>query len=241
MRDREDRVKWASGWTMKDNMLAPNYVAQSYMFKHEPFLGNSFINLCIQDARLLRRSCSVPGLMKAPHIFAGNDTCPVRPDSLDQACQPSPEATSQAVKGASEARTNAQKCEKGNPDLRGTPQDFTTVIIRNLPVHCDQVGVQCALLKAGLGGTYDYLYVPLRFHDGSCQGYGFINFVTHQLAATFMAQWQGHRAFCTPSHRKPLAVDVASIQGVVALAERSSLRCARNPRFRPLVNREIAT
>eukprot|EP00971_Amphidinium_carterae_P337643 6474551-Amphidinium_carterae.1 len=44
-------------------------------------------------------------------------------------------------------------------------------MLRNLPMGLDQAGVHMVLKGAGYHGAYNYLYVPARFHDGTCLGY----------------------------------------------------------------------
>mmetsp|Transcript_57637 Transcript_57637/g.134907 ORF Transcript_57637/g.134907 Transcript_57637/m.134907 type:complete len:200 (+) Transcript_57637:82-681(+) len=198
MSDGPDGVASASRCTMKDHLAAPNYVAQSFMSRREMPLDNTFINLCVQDQQLMRRSKSVPCCVEAPVEAPDVDAC------------------------------HNEKFQ--------APSDFTTLIISNLPVNADKACIQAGLRDIGFHGSYNFLHVPARFKDGSCRGYCFINFVTHRTALKFKGKWQGHRMFCGPWHRKPLAVDVAAVQGVDALMMKSGGN-VRNPKFRPYIAR----
>jgi len=228
---------------MQFHRPAPNCAQHSFMCKRRGSLGNTFINLHVPQ-QLARRSGSAPCSLSAPQHASVTRVLAVT--VLERAAllrraqrQGCTFATGQdKLTDDLAEKTSARADSRMNPpkarcDARSrTSSDFTTIIIRNLPVSADQAVVQTALTDAGLDGTYDYLYVPVRFNDGTCHGYGFINFTTAEIAAAFLKQWRGNRVFCHAWHRKPLAVDVASIQGRAALVARNSKQVARNPRFR---------
>mmetsp|Transcript_32712 Transcript_32712/g.74774 ORF Transcript_32712/g.74774 Transcript_32712/m.74774 type:complete len:261 (+) Transcript_32712:65-847(+) len=237
--------KCASIWTTSDCMCAPNFVTRSFVCKRGSSLDNTFINLCVQDKQLLRRSGSTPSVIEASCRASADDEPTSSPESSRQDGFLAQE-TIYTVEEQTEVNNHppptsvSKAClgDNGNPtDSRGKAADFTTLILRNLPVDASQASVQFVLRDAGWHGTYDFLYVPARFRDGSCHGYGFVNFSTHQIAFEFMNQWNGNRIFCGPCHRKPLIVDVASTQGIDALMDRRSMRNVRNRLFRPYVAR----
>eukprot|EP00971_Amphidinium_carterae_P022902 451755-Amphidinium_carterae.1 len=127
------------------------------------------------------------------------------------------------------------------PVHAGPCKRFTTVIVRNLPMHVDQSRLHSALQDVGLDGTFDYLYVPVNFDTGCPRRYGFINFITHQLAVQFCE----FISVTLPStlfpeisgHQKALRVEVASAQGIQALIAQSSIKKVRNPNLHPLIFR----
>eukprot|EP00971_Amphidinium_carterae_P319473 6349181-Amphidinium_carterae.1 len=172
-----DVVQHASAMSMQFHSPAPNCETQSYLCKRESNLDNTFVNLCVPPLRPLRRSVSAPCLLAAQEDHASSNSVP----------------------------TSAERSVEQAPRNGVSQAHFTTVIVRNLPVDVDQVNVHRALKVAGFANTYDYLYVPARFIDGTCLGYGFINFMTHELAAAFMQSWQGSTLYVSSWHKKTLA------------------------------------
>eukprot|EP00971_Amphidinium_carterae_P325345 6455579-Amphidinium_carterae.1 len=174
-----DEVESASALSLALHIPAPNVETQNYLCKRRSPLDNTFINLRWPHRQDSRRSQSAPCSLRVLQ-----DPAPVTP-------KVSPSEVAQRM----------------HKDAAKAVPDFTTVIIRNLPEYIDQAGVQMALANAGFEGKYDFLYVPMRFKDGTCQGYGFINFKTPLVAAEFEKRWHGSKVFCGYGHKKALAVD----------------------------------
>merc|ERR1719171_134021 len=82
-------------------------------------------------------------------------------------------------------------------------------MIRNIPMKCSQ---QTLLERWAPDGSYDFLYVPFSFERKKNLGYGFINFVAHELAAKFIESNQGAMLPGSQS-RKPLECTWAEVQG----------------------------
>mmetsp|Transcript_15125 Transcript_15125/g.34424 ORF Transcript_15125/g.34424 Transcript_15125/m.34424 type:complete len:231 (+) Transcript_15125:95-787(+) len=216
-----EKVKQASVLTMQLHVAAPNCVSQAYMSKRSATADNTFINLHLPCEPRVRRSTSSPCFHSVLR-------------KASAAAEPTITMSAAAEKGTHvEGDASHDACCDSQD--HAILSRFTTVILRNLPVHVDQAGVRRCLEEAGYGGSYDYLYVPARFKDGSCHGYGFINFSSQKVATTFMRKWDRSRIFCGPWHRKPLSVDIAAVQGMDALMERNPMRQVRNPRFRPYI------
>mmetsp|Transcript_56206 Transcript_56206/g.131622 ORF Transcript_56206/g.131622 Transcript_56206/m.131622 type:complete len:238 (+) Transcript_56206:79-792(+) len=225
-----DAVRHSSAGTMEFHMPTANNVARSYMCQQKSALGNTFINLCVPDSRVLRRSASAPG-----PLADSVDLDPTEPwqKTEDERRVDSTQNSSHRV---AQDKACGDDCspERGSGKIQNVP-DFTTVMLRNLPMGLDQAGVHMVLKGAGYHGAYNYLYVPARFHDGTCLGYAFINFIAPSVAAAFLRLWSGSAIFCDRLHRKPLVVEIAGVQGVAALLTRNGKRQARNPRFRPYI------
>eukprot|EP00971_Amphidinium_carterae_P245003 4864521-Amphidinium_carterae.2 len=147
-----DRVKCASRCAMKDYAPTPNCAAQSYMFRCQSPLDNTFINLCVQDQHLMRRCRSVPCIVsaevEAPSLVA--NPYKLNPGGISVAANPKKTV----------AVLDLEARHGNGLEVQEAPSDFTTVVMRNLPVHTDKAGVRVALQDTGFHRAYDYLYVP---------------------------------------------------------------------------------
>merc|ERR1712093_649541 len=52
----------------------------------------------------------------------------------------------------------------------------TTLIVKNLPVGCTHNELRRMLDEVGLGGLYNFIYVPFDFKKNVILRYGFVNF-----------------------------------------------------------------
>jgi len=114
--------------------------------------------------------------------------------------------------------------------------DYTTLMVRNLPLDLVQSVLALEVDKSGFAGQYDFLYMPSSFGTGLGKGYAFINFVSTSLATAFGELWHGSCRFSTSSCK--LKVIVASLQGLEANVKRwdtSKMRRIRNVSHRPIV------
>lgn len=60
--------------------------------------------------------------------------------------------------------------------------DWTTLLLRQLPLHATGQLLRSLLDDAGFLGCYDFIYVPLDLTTNSAFGFAHVNFVTHQDA-----------------------------------------------------------
>jgi len=82
-----------------------------------------------------------------------------------------------------------------NSDLGEEPK--TTLMICDLPADSTSQMLKDLLDIAGFSSFYDFVYVPLRFPDGSatCFGYGFVNCVSPDHAAKLWHYLDGFSGF----------------------------------------------
>lgn len=93
----------------------------------------------------------------------------------------SPTASSAPVKQAAAA---TEQCTT-DPDTR------TTIIVKNLPEGCTHNELHRILDEVGLGGLYNFIYVPFDFKKNMVLRYGFVNFEQHSRAVEAMALLHG--------------------------------------------------
>eukprot|EP00971_Amphidinium_carterae_P089607 1773813-Amphidinium_carterae.1 len=136
-----DGVKCGSRCAMKDHVPAPNCAAQSYMFRREAPLGNTFINLCAQEEQLMRRSNSAPCFLRSA-VEAPRVANPYKVNLGGSSVAANPNETV--------AASDLEACHDNGLEVQEAPSAlFTTVMIRNLPVQTDKAGVRVALRDTG--------------------------------------------------------------------------------------------
>lgn len=114
-------------------------------------------------------------------------------------------------------------CHKSVPkrfDLRSareyTPSEqFTTLMLRNVPNCYTQNDLLRELEQLGFGGAFDFVYLPLDKCSKACVGYAFVNFTSSAAARQCLERCQGHR-FAQYGKNKEAAVSVAHLQGLAA-------------------------
>jgi hypothetical protein len=67
----------------------------------------------------------------------------------------------------------------------------TTLILKNLPTGCTHNELHRILSDVGLGGLYNFIYVPFDFKKSVVLRYGFVNFEQHEQAVKAMAMLDG--------------------------------------------------
>jgi len=104
---------------------------------------------------------------------------------------------------------------------------LTTVVVRNLPLRCNQSRFCTVLDSYGFEGTYDYVYVPFNTDRRKNKGYGVVNFITAEDGKRLHKLWNHQKVFPAVFSIQPtkeLSVGFAAIQGVEnlrALQEKS--------------------
>lgn len=121
---------------------------------------------------------------------------------------------------------------------------MTTLMIRNIPNRYTQKELIAELEDLGLGGSFDFLYIPLDKGTMSNVGYAFVNFIQESWAEKCMAEFQNYRF---KRHRKVsgkvAAVSVAHIQGLeanLAHYENAAVNTAKLKQRRPVVMANIS-
>jgi len=97
----------------------------------------------------------------------------------------------------------------------------TTVMLRHIPQYYTLEMLEQLLDEAGYNGWYDFIYLPLKFTQGTPLGFAFINLVNHETANYFWQDFTYTRRFL-PNEKNPEAVDwaTAEAQGLEKLIER---------------------
>eukprot|EP00930_Biecheleria_cincta_P075356 TRINITY_DN6251_c0_g1_i1.p1 TRINITY_DN6251_c0_g1~~TRINITY_DN6251_c0_g1_i1.p1 ORF type:complete len:334 (+),score=54.26 TRINITY_DN6251_c0_g1_i1:68-1069(+) len=94
--------------------------------------------------------------------------------------------------------------------LQGVCQEFTTLLIRNIPGSYSQ---DMLLMELQPDGTFDFFFLPFSFQHGRFVGHAFANFRSHQMALAFQRRW--HRRFLREhGSTKHLDVRAAAVQGL---------------------------
>merc|ERR1719414_1893504 len=90
----------------------------------------------------------------------------------------------------------------------------------------------------GLGGSFDFFYLPVDFGTAKCKGYGFINFCDAREAHTFHANFHAKPMFLHNMVDKLVDVSPSKTQGlhrnICWYLKRHSCRVL-NPWFQPLL------
>lgn len=126
----------------------------------------------------------------------------------------------------------------------GNQGPITTLMIRNIPNRYTQKELMAELEDMELGGTFDFLYVPLDKGTMSNVGYAFVNFREPEWAQKCMLAFQDYHF---KRHRKisgkVAAVSVAHLQGLeanLAHYENAAVNTAKLKQRRPVVIPKIA-
>jgi len=118
----------------------------------------------------------------------------------------------------------------------------TTLMIRNIPSRYTQNDLMVDLKDKGLGGVYDFLYMPMDKGTSTNVGYAFVNFIHPSYAQTCMRLFQGHRFRRPRAAGKIASVSVAHIQGLeknMQHYENSAVNSAKATR-RPMIIANLA-
>jgi len=116
--------------------------------------------------------------------------------------------------------------------------DYTTLILRNLPCPFLREDLIKAMDAKGFAGLYNFVYMPIDFKTKMGLGYAFVNLVTVEEVPRFMLAFGGFREWPRPS-AKVCAVDLSKTQGLdanVARYRNSPVMSDEVPeRFRPVL------
>lgn len=109
---------------------------------------------------------------------------------------------------------------EGKVPVACTQDTRTTLMMRNLPNDYTREMVLELLDSKGLGGKYDFFYLPIDFQTNSGLGYAFVNFVAHTDAELAQSLMQGFYDWKIPSHKILEASWSELSQGLEANLER---------------------
>jgi RNA recognition motif-containing protein len=103
------------------------------------------------------------------------------PKHANQSAAQTPEVKSHC----SQAKTEADTFEAPVHDSR------TSLIVKNLPAGCVHDELRRILDDVGLGGLYNFIYVPFDFRKAAALRYGFVNFEQNEQAVKAIAILDG--------------------------------------------------
>lgn len=89
------------------------------------------------------------------------------------------------------SKVSAEKSKEVFEQCVTTRDNRTALIVRNLPVGCTHNELRIILDGAGLGGLYNFIYVPFDFKKSAFLRYGFVNFEQNEHAVKAMAVLDG--------------------------------------------------
>jgi len=152
-----------------------------------------------------------------------------------------PTQKAQCLKAASRALTiaeNSLERIRAEAKSRDAPEQtqVTTLMIRNIPTDLTQKLLLQALDDTGFNGLYNFCYLPRSFSDGLTIGYAFVNFVSVEVASSFIGAW--HRQSRLGSSSTSLSIRPAALQGLEANMKKwcgARRHRVRNMDFRPFV------
>lgn len=113
----------------------------------------------------------------------------------------------------------------------------TTLMIRNIPNRYTQTELLEELENIGMGGGFDFLYLPLDRSSRASVGYAFVNFVSYSWAELCRENLEGH-TFRLHGKGKQAVVSTAHLQGLeanLAHYEKTAVTKSKRPGHRPLV------
>jgi len=98
-------------------------------------------------------------------------------------------------------------------DISPLPPRTTTLVIRNAGMRTGMPNLRDWLLSFWPpNGSYNFFYVPRTVNKRRWCNYAFINFVSHEAALAFRAQWHGRSL--GEHTKKTLSIGAASVQGL---------------------------
>jgi RNA recognition motif-containing protein len=100
------------------------------------------------------------------------------------------------------------------------PDDYTTVMLRNLPNNYTRDMLIELLDAKGFKQRFDFVYLPIDFEKGSGLGYAFVNFVTNEDALRAMHTLEEFDDWIVPSQKVLHTSWSLPLQGLTANVER---------------------
>jgi hypothetical protein len=131
-----------------------------------------------------------------------------------------------------------QSREKAQPNVKAD-QDYTTVMLRNMPCDYTRDMLVDVLELKGFNGKFDFLYVPFDFKKQAGLGYAFMNLITHEDAMRAMSELQGFSEWAVPTQKVMQVSWSTPLQGLAANIERYRNSPVMHPnvpeKFKPLL------
>lgn len=120
------------------------------------------------------------------------------------------------------------------------PVAQTTLMLKKLPPSCTTDALAKWLTEEGFGESFDFVYVPLNLQESRAFGYGFANFISHDIAMQ-VKDWLDGCPALGESDAGEISIEWGSNQGLDAQIERyrnSQIMHESVPeRFKPMLFR----
>lgn len=100
------------------------------------------------------------------------------------------------------------------------PEQFTTLMLRNLPNNYTRAMLLSTLDREGFHGQYDFLYMPFDFTSCAGLGYAFVNLVDPGVVPHFWNKFDGYFNWDLPSRKRSYVSWCGPHQGFDAHVER---------------------
>jgi len=152
-----------------------------------------------------RRHSSAPHALEGFKLQNSQDLCKLH--------APSPDRKSDQV------NVHAQVPQDIETGL-GSANGRTTVMLRNVPSAYTRAMLMNLLDAEGFAGTYDFLYLPIRFNSKSAFGYAFVNFVNTKAAIQFWSHFNASARWGIESDKVAEVTWSSKLQGLVEHVER---------------------
>jgi len=110
------------------------------------------------------------------------------------------------------------QCAREIAAAGGGLSGYATVMIRQVPFKYTQKQLVSEINSNGFDGTYDFFYLPEDAKNNGNRGFGFINFLSANLAAEFYLRYHSQQLKLHQSST-PISVIPAEIQGFDESAE----------------------
>lgn len=211
---------------------------------HKVTSASSVSTLATEGSTRLRHAsscnsvCSLAGVSEEDEIEYQLTAAPVQEDASTQ----EPQLNGLRLSPKESRHSQVPKPVDLAAEFAKNDRAITTIMIRNIPNRYSQRELINELKALGLGGTFDFLYVPLDLGTMFNVGYAFVNFTSSQGAAKCMETLQNHRFRRHRQAGKVAAVSIAHIQGLDANLkhyEKSAVNTARLRQRRPVVMANI--
>jgi len=126
---------------------------------------------------------TVPSVLEVPHRTESEDI-----------------VNTEAVNGQTPVNVRPPIFTKNN-SANSASDEFTTVMLRNMPNNYTRAHVLEMLASHGFAGEFDFLYLPMDFKSQACLGYAFVNLGTHASARRFWNIFDGFHGWVVASRK----------------------------------------
>lgn len=138
-------------------------------------------------------------------------------------------------------KASKQGQRAGSQYLEWTPTT-TTIMMRNIQNRYTPEELLDEMCSRGLGGAFDFFYLPTDFATKKNKGYAFVNFATPATAQQFREEFDNKALPRYQTTHKVVEMSAAETQGLYANAHKYLKQQAHrvlNPWFKPIIFKEV--